>query len=209
MGVGQRWTDENKAVALGVYFRNRQAYIVLATIFTMPSPSTLTRSVRGVSTVVEFSGTIFELLEVKNKSMKDSERCCVILFDEISLKVELSYGRARDTVDGLVELPQKKTVPCNEALVFMVRGLTVRWKQTLGFFFAHNATGAADLCRLLTILVEKLNAINLKPMAEVCDQASTNRSLYKSMGVSCEKPHFEVRTYIANSFIQIITYTYL
>ena len=68
-----------------------------------------------------FSETIFELLEVKRKSMKDSERCSVILFDEMSLKVDLSYDRARDTVDGLVELSQKRTLPCNEALVFMVR----------------------------------------------------------------------------------------
>ena len=53
--------------------------------------------------MVGFSETIFELLEVKSKSMTDSERCCVIVFDEMSLKVDLSYDRARDTVDGLVE----------------------------------------------------------------------------------------------------------
>ena len=42
--------------------------------------------------MVGFSETIFELLEVKSKSMTDSERCCVIVFDE------MSYDRARDTV---------------------------------------------------------------------------------------------------------------
>ena len=52
--------------------------------------------------MVGFSETIFELLEVKRKSMKDSERCSVILFDKMSLKVDLSYDRARDTVDGLL-----------------------------------------------------------------------------------------------------------
>ena len=57
--------DANKAVALGVYFRSRQAYTVLATISTMPSPCTLTRFVRGVSTVVGFSETIFELLKLE------------------------------------------------------------------------------------------------------------------------------------------------
>ena len=71
MFVGHRWTDANKAVALGVFFRSRQAYTVLATIFTMPSASTLTRFVRGVSTVVGFSETIFELLEVGNTGVTD------------------------------------------------------------------------------------------------------------------------------------------
>ena len=87
--VGQRWTDENKAVALGVYFRSRQAYSILTCIFTMPSASTLERFVRGVPTVVGFSDTIFELLEVKTEVMEASARCCVILFDEMSLKTEL------------------------------------------------------------------------------------------------------------------------
>ena len=160
----------------------------------MPSASTLERFVRGVPTVVGFSDTIFELLEVKTEVMEASARCCVILFDEMSLKTELSYDRARDTVDGLVELPQKQAVPCNEALVFMVRGLCVNWKQTLGFFFARNATGVPDLRRLLMIVVEKLKDIDLRPMAVVCDQASSNRSLYNSLGVTRDKPYFEVRT---------------
>ena len=54
------------------------------------------------------------------------------------------------------ELPQKRTEPCNEALVFMVRGLKVRWKQTLGFFFAQNASGAPDLCRLFNSIQFKI-----------------------------------------------------
>ena len=51
----------------------------------------------GVSTVVGFSETSFELLEVKSKSMKGSERCCVILFYEFERST-----RDPDTVDGLL-----------------------------------------------------------------------------------------------------------
>ena len=168
--------DANKAVALGVYFRSRQADTVLATIFTMPSPSTLTRFVCGVSTVVGFSETIFELLEVKSKSMTDSEWCCIILFDE------MSYDRACDTVDGLLGVALEEEGAMQRSPGVHGARLDGAMEADLGFFFAHNATGAADLRRLLTILVEKLTlAIQLKPMAVVCDQASTNRSLYGSI----------------------------
>ena len=65
--------------------------------------------------------------------------CCVEVFDEMSLELELAYDSAHDAVEGLVELPEKRAMPCNEALVFMLRGLAANWKQTLGFFFARNA----------------------------------------------------------------------
>ena len=51
---------------------------------------------------------------------KDGQ-CCVLTFDEMSLKTELAYDCVRDTFDGSVELPEKRPTPCNEALVFMAR----------------------------------------------------------------------------------------
>ena len=76
--------------------------------------------------------------------------------------------------------------------MFMVRGLTINWKQVLGFFFSRNAAGAVDLRRLLLLVIERLHTIGVKPIAVVCDQASTNRSLYNSLGVTQDKPFFEV-----------------
>ena len=143
--------------------------------------------------MVGFSDNIFHLLEVKIRAMSISTKCCVVVFDEMSLKLELAYDGAHDSVEGLVELPDKQSVPCNEALVFMVRGLAANWKQTLGFFFTRNAARTPDLRRLLLLVIGKLRAIGLRPVATVCDQAATNRSLYRSLGVTQEEPHFEVR----------------
>ena len=159
----------------------------------MPSESTLQRFVRGIPAVVGFSDSIFQLLVVKSEVLGKDGQCCVLTFDEMSLKTELAYDRVRDTLDGLVELPEKRPTPCNEALVFMARGLTANWKQTLGFFFSRNAAGASDLSRLLMMAIKKLRDIQLQPVAVVCDQASTNRSLYASLGVTRDRPYFEVR----------------
>ena len=190
--LGFRWTNEHKALALGIYFRSPSAYASMKKIFMMPSESTLQRFVRCVSTLVGFSDNTFQLLQIKSDAMDEASRYCVLMFDEMSLRMDLEYIRARDTVDGLVELPEKKPVACNEALVFMVRGLTINWKQVLGFFFSRNAAGAVDLRRLLLLVIERLHTIGVKPIAVVCDQASTNRSLYNSLGVTQDKPFFEV-----------------
>ena len=82
--LGQRWTDHNKAVALGIYFRSRQAYAIIEHVFTMPSESTLQRFVRGIPAVVGFSDSIFQLLVVKSEVLGKDGQCCVLTFDEIS-----------------------------------------------------------------------------------------------------------------------------
>ena len=81
--------------------------------------------------VVGFSDSIFQLLVVKSEVLGKDGKCYVLTFDEMSLKTELEYDRVRDTLDGLVELPEKRPTPCNEALVFMVVD------GNLGEFFRH------------------------------------------------------------------------
>ena len=98
---------------------------------------TLQRFVRGIPVVVGFSDSIFQLSVVKSEVLWKDGQCCVLTFDEMSLMTGLSYDRVRDTLDGLVELPEKRPTPCNEALVFMA--LTANWKQTLGFFYSRKA----------------------------------------------------------------------
>ena len=152
--LGQRRTDHNKAVALGIYFRSRQAYAIMEHVFTMPSEMTLQRCVRGIPAVVGLSDSIFQLSAVKGEVLGKDGQWCVLTFDEMNLKTELAYDRVHDTLDGLVELLEKRPTPCNkalvlmarptpcnEALVFMARRLTANWKQTLGFFFSRNAAG--------------------------------------------------------------------
>ena len=166
-------------------------------VLKMPSVSTLNNFIRGIPTTVGFPDSIFQLLDVKSGALPANARYCVITVEEMSLNTELCYDRASDPVTGLVELPEKRLKPRNQALVFMVKGVSIKWKQTVGFFFASsaagaadlgrcsrpqkvqpNSAGAADLGRLLKILIQKLRCIGLHPVAVVCDQATTNRSSY-------------------------------
>ena len=73
------------------------------------------------------------------RSLNSMSKYCVVTFDEMSLKKELRYDPGRDEVDGLVHLLDRQSNVCNQALVFMVRGLAGRWKQPVAFYFSENA----------------------------------------------------------------------
>ena len=93
-------------------------------VLKMPSVSTLNNFIRGIPTV-GFPDSI-QLLEVKSGALPANGRPCVITFDEMSLKTELCYDRASDSVTGLVELPEKRLKPRNQALVFMAKGVSIK-----------------------------------------------------------------------------------
>ena len=60
------------------------------------------------------------------------------------------------------------------------------------FFFSDNAASACDLHFILMNALEALTSIKLKPTAIVCDQGSTNRLLYRVMGITVDQPFLYV-----------------
>jgi len=69
-----------------------------------------------------------------------------------------SAQRATDSVDGVVDLIRRTNEVCNQALVFMARGLTANWKQLLGFFFSSNAASSQCLRELLLTVLHWLDS---------------------------------------------------
>ena len=60
------------------------------------------------------------------------------------------------------------------------------------FFFSDNAASACDLHFILMNALEALTSIKLKPTAIVCDQGSTNRPLYRVIGITVDQPFLYV-----------------
>lgn len=74
----------------------------------------------------------------------------------------------------------------------MVRGLAANWKQPVGFYFSMNAAPASALKCILQEVIAEVTNIGLIPDVVVCDQSACNQQLYGMMGVSVDKPFFEV-----------------
>ena len=67
-------------------------------------------------------------------------------------------------------------------------GLNENWKQTLGIYFG-NVSGAR-IAEIIKYTIEKISEIGYNIVSVNCDQGSNNRSAYKILGATTERPYF-------------------
>jgi hypothetical protein len=75
-------------------------------------------------------------MKQKFANVKPADRLCTIMFDEVSLKENLSYNSLCDRIIILEDygsIGQTKAI-ANHALVFMIREIVSKWKQAVEFF---------------------------------------------------------------------------
>lgn len=72
----------------------------------------------------------------------------------------------------------------------MIRSIKGGWKQVLGYVLSKNGIKEDMLRQIGRDCIEKLEKIGVCVKVIVSDQCSVNRKLYKSMGVTTDKPYF-------------------
>ena len=190
---GNRWTLSDKMFALSIFYHSRKAYRILQKLFVLPSKTTL-KELLGKSKVYPgFDSNIFDALEKRVSKLPKQDRQCVLIFDEMGIKSSLSYNVFTDGIEGLEDfgcLGQTKFM-ANHGLSFMVRGLSKKWKQSIGYFLTSGPVKGNVLKDLTMEAITRLQAIGLHVKVLVCDQGSNNRQFPKSFSkVSVDKPYF-------------------
>ena len=140
---GRRYTNKDKSVNILLYYQSPKAYRYLKFFFFfLPNKRTINWFLEVIKFDSGFQTDILSILEKRVAKMKEQEKVCVFLVDEISLKEGLSINELKDRVDGFEDFGvlgrTKQTA--NQGLVFMVRGLKTNWKQPLTYFFARDST---------------------------------------------------------------------
>jgi len=156
----------------------------------LPSLSTIRKFVAGAVGRVDtgFTSVMFRLLSLRVSSLDKADRHCVVVIDEMSLRSQLTYDKNLDRIIGYTD----EGLIATHALVFMVRGLRAKWKQSIGFFFTHNTIATSTLSRLITECIQKLCSIGLFVRCMVCDQGATNMAAVRDLGCTADKPNFVV-----------------
>lgn len=82
--------------------------------------------------------------------MEDYERHAVLLLDEMQLASGLAYDQGTGGVIGKPTIPLSDgTLPedamATHGLVFMLAGVTTRWKQTVAYHFTSNSFCSATV----------------------------------------------------------------
>lgn len=121
---------------------------------------------------------IFDNLKANVKNLKERDRHCVLMFDEMSLQAHLHFNRSADEIEGFVDMGtnHKTNIIADHGLVFMVKGITRKWKQALGYVFTSGSVNTIDLVRLLKDVIKKCHAAGLNIIATVCDQGASNQA---------------------------------
>lgn len=130
--------------------------------------------------------------------MKPEERHAVIMLDEMQIASGLVYDHTVREVVGAPTLPLSDgSLPddclATHGLVFMIGGLSTRWKQTIGYHLTGNSIHAASLKRELVDLIAQCESIGLSIHVVVSDMGSSNQALWKLFGIISGK-HSRART---------------
>ena len=116
--------------------------------------------------------------------------------DEISLKANLCYDCSKDCcVIGFEDFGDGRTSGqvANSALVFMVRGSISKWKQPVAYFLANESVRSGHLRTIISKVLFHLEEMGLNVVLVVSDQGSNFIRFFDEMGVTEDKPYFEMR----------------
>lgn len=85
------------------------------------------------------------------KHFKPKEKLCMLIFDEVALLPHVSYNKHEDAFIGIDD-----GKICNQAVVFMVPGVTRKWKQLIAYSFCKGTTKSHDIKNLVVTLIKEL-----------------------------------------------------
>lgn len=189
---GHRWTTKEKAFALTLFHASPKCYKLLRKTVKLPSIRTLQNLMSNVNLHPGFNQPILNAIKKKTEKMSPTEKLCVVITDEMTIKSSLVYAEHKDRVEGLQDLGRnnRTSSAANHASVFLVRGITNKWKQMFGYFFTASTIQAARLRSLILEAVEVLKSAGLLPVVFLCDQGSNNRSALSQLGVEADHPYF-------------------
>ena len=192
---GKRYDNQEVLYSLALYYQSPRAYRLLRKRFTLPSPRVLRRRMQLIQMEPGFQDSVIAILAEKLRQTPEADRMVVLSFDEIQLRTKLSYLPASDRVEGVEDFGAmgKTSRLADHALTFMVRGLSQRWKQPIGYFFSAGPATAGVLETQLKRCIAQLRDAGLRVVTCVCDMGKTNQELYrKKLNVTVDQPWFEV-----------------
>lgn len=178
------WSTKHKIFSLALYRRGPKCYNFLRRCIPLPSKTTLRKLLDGTNFEPGINKIIFSRLSKRVSKIDEIDKCCLVMFDEISLSEKLVYDIKTDKIVGFVDLGislGRKNEAADHALVFMVSGLKRQWKQPVAYYFTKGTIKTVHLKLLIKEVISALQETGLHVMATVCDQGATNRAAIRDL----------------------------
>lgn len=174
-GKGRRFSIKEKLLALSIMKQSPKGYRFLRKIFILPAAQTLLKLINQADMKPGLNENIKKQIQKATEKMTVKERLCIILFDEMSLKANITYNERKDKVIGFVSNGENTVAEfADHAQVFMVRGLLKNYKQPVCYTFSQSATKGPELAKQLKAVISQMQGAGLIVVATVCDQGTNN-----------------------------------
>ena len=181
-----------KKIALSLLKRSPKFYILLHTLFPLPSGRTL-QSLLNTFPFRTGINTMFYALRHSLQKMSGKDRYCCLLFDEMSIRENVWFNQKFDCIEGFEDLgSQGRTCSiANHALLFMLRGLHRKWKQPVAYYLSRGSTKAEMLVQFLNEVLGACQNVGLHVLATVCDMGTNNVKAMKLLGSTTSEPFIQ------------------
>ncbi|KAH7977683.1 hypothetical protein HPB49_003170 [Dermacentor silvarum] len=165
----------------------------------LPTERTLHRHLEGYKFTPGLLEDIMESLALKVSLMSPEEQHATLMLDEMQLAPGLVYNPSSGTVLGAPTIPlADATLPpdclATHGLVFMLGGITTRWKQTVAYHLTGNSFHAKTVKDIIILIIKACEAISLKVDVVVTDKGGGNQAIWKLFGIIVGK-HSKPKTW--------------
>lgn len=114
--------------------------------------------------------------------MRDDDKLCVLMWDEMSLQPHLQYDEITDKIVGFEDWGHKrKQGIADHVLVFMLRDIKTEWRIPLSYNFCKSQTKTTQLIRCIKETVKEVTKTGFTIVATICDQGSSNVTALKQL----------------------------
>jgi hypothetical protein len=144
----------SKMFALALYKRGPKAYRFLKNFMPLPSKNTLADCLKSLPLQTGINNKLLSRLKRKVLKMKDVDKYVSLVFDEIQLSKGLQYCAGNDEMVECVDLGRqnRSNKLAKHALVFLIQGLHLKFKQPIAYYFTENSIPSIKLKEIIAML---------------------------------------------------------
>lgn len=152
----------------------------------LPSKTTLQRRLENIAFSPGILKDLLPSLHSKVKMLNEEEREDVLLLDEISITPVLDYDSSSEMIIGRPTVPSANGSFENlatHALVFMIAGMSTRWKQIVAYHLTDNSFCPKIIKKFLFDLIYSCENLALKINVIISDMSGNNQALLQQCGI--------------------------
>ncbi|KAG0431605.1 hypothetical protein HPB47_021659 [Ixodes persulcatus] len=158
----------------------------------LPSEHTLQRRLIDVKFLPGILHEVLQPLALKIEFMTEIKRHACLKVDEMSITPGLDYDNSTKRIIGSptrqpASPASRKSALAMHALVFMLGGISSRWKQTVTYHFTGTSCNAKEVKDVCFDIMKEAEKFDIKVDVMISDMGGNNQALWKACDIVCGK----------------------